>query len=502
MNDVDSDAELMETNEKRASSTEDTTANSSEAEVQPRRRTPRRTSRGPRKSYIDESEEESTSEEDEEEVVVQKKPPVKRPSRSPARKPAAKRSKTVHAKKDDDDAHPFPVGTQVYKHFPRHGWFWGKITVSQPDDDEAGKYFYRVEYDADSDVEEMGGGSDSEAMQQALRKAVVAAANENEKKQKKMPAVAAKPARKKQKVAKPAARKKKAEDDSESEFEKGESEESEVEKFDAESSSSEEEQEVVARPRPNKRGGKAKTKSTTAKKEAVVVAKKEGKKSMAESFRPFCTPLYQKKSLEDIAEEKEYLDPCGMEATDDIIDQIVGAQVDKIAPLLKRVLSSKGNTAMIGSILNPLTLGTACSGTDAPALALTLVKEQLELRGMGHTFSYSHQFSCELDPFKQAYLARNFDSTLYPDITKMTEAMPRDVYGRDMPVPAFNMFVAGTSCKNFSMLRSTRRIDIEDKGCSGETFLAATEILFKEKPAMAIFENVQCAPWVSTYCDD
>jgi hypothetical protein len=68
-------------------------------------------------------------------------------------------------------------------------------------------------------------------------------------------------------------------------------------------------------------------------------------------------------------------------------------------------------------------------------------------------------------------------------------------------VPAFNMFVAGTSCKNFSMLRSTRRIDIEDKGCSGETFLAATEILFKEKPAMAIFENVQCAPWVSDDCD-
>jgi hypothetical protein len=42
------------------------------------------------------------------------------------------------------------------------------------------------------------------------------------------------------------------------------------------------------------------------------------------------------------------------------------------------------------------------------------------------------------------------------------------------------------------MPRSTRRIDIEDKGCSGEKFLAATEILFK--PAMNIFENMQCAP--------
>lgn len=47
------------------------------------------------------------------------------------------------------------------------------------------------------------------------------------------------------------------------------------------------------------------------------------------------------------------------------------------------------------------------------------------------------------------------------------------------------------------MLRSKKRLDIEDKGCSGETFLAAVEFLFKEKPLTAIFENVTKAPWVS-----
>ena len=57
------------------------------------------------------------------------------------------------------------------------------------------------------------------------------------------------------------------------------------------------------------------------------------------------------------------------------------------------------------------------------------------------------------------------------------------------------LFVAGTSCKNFSMLRTKYRIDIEDKGCSGETFLAATDVLFEQQPEMAIFENVQNAPW-------
>lgn len=92
-------------------------------------------------------------------------------------------------------------------------------------------------------------------------------------------------------------------------------------------------------------------------------------------------------------------------------------------------------------------------------------------------------------------MARNFDSTLYPDISKLTADPPLDVYGQEKPIPPFNLFVAGTSCKNFSMLRSKKRLDIEDRGCSGETFMAATELLFKEKPKFAMFENVSGAPW-------
>ena len=84
---------------------------------------------------------------------------------------------------------------------------------------------------------------------------------------------------------------------------------------------------------------------------------------------------------------------------------------------------------------------------------------------------------------------------MYPDIAKLSDDNVRDVYGREQPIPPFNMFVAGTSCKNFSMLRAKRRIDIEDKGCSGETFLGATETLFKSQPEQAIFENVDGAPW-------
>jgi site-specific DNA-cytosine methylase len=69
------------------------------------------------------------------------------------------------------------------------------------------------------------------------------------------------------------------------------------------------------------------------------------------------------------------------------------------------------------------------------------------------------------------------------------------VYGREQPIPLGNLFVAGTSCKDFSMLKTTRRKDIEDKGQSGQTFMAAVEFLDLYKPPFAIFENVDGAPW-------
>ena len=113
-------------------------------------------------------------------------------------------------------------------------------------------------------------------------------------------------------------------------------------------------------------------------------------------------PDYFKMSREEIKATQSFLDPCGMEATDDIIDRLVGQQLDRISELLSRAL--KGGA--LGSKSNPVVLGTACSGTDAPALALMLNQEQLETRGMGGLFEYDHVFSCEKEPYKQAYLAK------------------------------------------------------------------------------------------------
>jgi hypothetical protein len=186
-----------------------------------------------------------------------------------------------------------------------------------------------------------------------------------------------------------------------------------------------------------------------------------------------------------------YVDPVGVDPTHGIIEGIIAAQVIKVGHLLSRLSSCPDAIDM------PIRLQTACSGTDAPSIALALVQETLDKLTPNHTFAFEHVMSCEIEPFKQAYLGRNFPGVpLFPDITKLTASTEvLDVYGRPQQIPKGNVFVAGTSCKDFSMLKTRDRQDIEDKGTSGETFLAAVEFLDKFQPPIAIFENVDGAPW-------
>ena len=58
-----------------------------------------------------------------------------------------------------------------------------------------------------------------------------------------------------------------------------------------------------------------------------------------------------------------------------------------------------------------LRVATMCSGTESPLLALELIQksifEQYEVR-----LDIEHVFSCEIEPFKQAYIERNFHPPL------------------------------------------------------------------------------------------
>ena len=213
------------------------------------------------------------------------------------------------------------------------------------------------------------------------------------------------------------------------------------------------------------------------------------------------------------------MEPVGVDPTHGIVEGIVATQIRKIGKLLLAATTQNNNNTTTENnnhpfgLSFPLTLQTACSGTDAPSIALSLIEESLDQlfkannnnnnnndnnneESHHHGFAYEHVMSCEIEPFKQGYIARNFPGVLlFPDICKLCQEQVLDVYGSPRTIPQGNLFVAGTSCKDFSMLKTTYRMDIEDKGTSGETFLAAVEFLDQKQPPVAIFENVDGAPW-------
>ncbi|QSZ36520.1 hypothetical protein DSL72_006400 [Monilinia vaccinii-corymbosi] len=65
----------------------------------------------------------------------------------------------------------------------------------------------------------------------------------------------------------------------------------------------------------------------------------------------------------------------------------------------------------------PLRVATACSGTEAPILFLTILSKALREKGLN--FKIEHVFSIEIEPWKQNYIRRNFpDVVLLRDITE------------------------------------------------------------------------------------
>ena len=229
--------------------------------------------------------------------------------------------------------------------------------------------------------------------------------------------------------------------------------------------------------KPKKKGKAAKTASRSTSKPD------DGKVKMSDKFDPINNPQNYKLAYDEVL---DYSDPCGLESHDDIILRILDTQFSSVGELLVPSMQQQ-------ALKDGVKLHTACSGTDAPALALQMFVEIA--KSYNRELKYEHLLSCEIEPFKQAYLQNNFDSIIYPDIGKLSSDEPRDIFGVTQPIPEGNFFIAGTVCKNFSMMRGATRIDIEDRGQSGETFLAAVEFLDQQGHEFALFENVIGAPW-------
>ena len=115
-----------------------------------------------------------------------------------------------------------------------------------------------------------------------------------------------------------------------------------------------------------------------------------------------------------------------------------------------------------------LSIGTDCSGADAPIFAL---------RAMN--VAHRHTFSCDNAAGPQQFIKLNTQ----PDGTMFTDLMQRD----PASVPAHQVYVAGFPCKAFSLLNAKSR---QFKEQSARPFIGVLRTIRHCHPAVAVLENV------------
>ncbi|KAI8799644.1 hypothetical protein BJ742DRAFT_128160 [Cladochytrium replicatum] len=167
---------------------------------------------------------------------------------------------------------------------------------------------------------------------------------------------------------------------------------------------------------------------------------------------------------------------------------------DMFADMIERHLDTfKAIVEALGG--RKLRVGTMCSGTESPLLALDLIGQALK-RNHGIVFEVDHVFSCEIEPYKQAYIERNFaPPVLFRDICELGQDEAHTAYGSLVSVPGeTDMIIAGTSCVDFSNLNNQKQT-LSAKGESGTTFRGLLDYVKKNKPPIIINENVVSAPW-------
>ncbi|KAL0953862.1 hypothetical protein HGRIS_005037 [Hohenbuehelia grisea] len=165
-----------------------------------------------------------------------------------------------------------------------------------------------------------------------------------------------------------------------------------------------------------------------------------------------------------------------------MFDDLV-SRIPKIKDVAQRVLGRK------------LRIATMCSGTESPLLALELIQKSIKDQ-YGVDLDVEHVFSCEIEPFKQAYIERNFHPPLlFRDVCELGDAQAHTAYGALAPVPGdVDMLIAGTSCVDYSNLNNEKQ-DIDANGESGRTFRGMMSWVKRHRPPLVILENVCSAPW-------
>ena len=145
------------------------------------------------------------------------------------------------------------------------------------------------------------------------------------------------------------------------------------------------------------------------------------------------------------------------------------------------------------SMSRPLRIGTVCSGTDAPILALEQVFRALAARG--RDAQMEHVFSCENVPFKAKFIAATTrPPLLFSDVAEIAGGKGKCHDGKVRSVPEnFDVLVAGTECVDFSNLTTTPK-GLRGGGRSATTFWATVDLAELRQPPLVILENVASCP--------
>jgi hypothetical protein len=85
--------------------------------------------------------------------------------------------------------------------------------------------------------------------------------------------------------------------------------------------------------------------------------------------------------------------------------------ISRVIPYVKKLMGTEKH--------RKLRVATMCSGTESPLLALGMFSKAIKEHGLGH-LEIEHVFSCEIEPYKQAYIERNFKPPiLFRDIKEL-----------------------------------------------------------------------------------
>jgi DNA (cytosine-5)-methyltransferase 1 len=121
--------------------------------------------------------------------------------------------------------------------------------------------------------------------------------------------------------------------------------------------------------------------------------------------------------------------------------------------------------------MNPLRIGTDCSGIEAPVMALQLLK-----------IPHRHVFSTEIDPHARQSIRANYS----PEI-EYTDLFDRNVN----TLPDMDIYVCGFPCQSFSTVNAAGQAGFAQKHNKGIVFFKCYDVICIKQPVIFILENVK-----------